>query len=268
VEVISTSVGDLLKVWRQKRRLSQLDLACEAEISTRHLSFVETGRATPSREMVLLLAERLEIPLRDRNTLLLAAGYAPAYPARPMADPKLEAVRKAVEMVLTGHEPFPALSVDRHWTLLACNRAVPLLLQGVAEPLLQAPVNVLKLSLHPEGLAPRIANLLQWREHVLGRLRHQVEATADPVLMELLKELSAYPVEARQEDGEDRGVIVPLSLVTRHGVLHFVSTTTVFGTPLDVTIAELAIESFFPADANTGEMMRRWVGEEGNANAG
>jgi hypothetical protein len=247
-------------------------LACEAEISTRHLSFVETGRAAPSREMVLLLAERLEIPLRERNTLLLAAGYAPAYPARSLDDPKLDAVRKAVEMVLAGHEPFPALSIDRHWTLLAHNRAVPLLLQGVSECLLQPPVNVLRLSLHPDGLAPRISNLLEWRDHVLERLRHQVVATADPFLMELLKELATYPVGGGQSRRHNREspapVVVPLSLVTREGVLHFLSTTTVFGTPLDVTIAELAIESFFPADANTGELMRRWIGTENDAKAG
>jgi transcriptional regulator with XRE-family HTH domain len=266
VGAASGSAGDLLRDWRQRRRLSQLDLACECEISTRHLSFVETGRAAPSREMVLRLAERLQIPLRERNTLLLAAGYAPAYPARTLDDPKLDAVRKAVEMVLAGHEPFPALSIDRHWQLLAHNRAVPLLLQGVSESLLQPPVNVLRLSLHPDGLAPRISNLLEWRDHVLERLRHQVEATADPFLLELLKELAGYPVgggPSRRHNGESPApVVVPFSLVTREGVLHFLSTTTVFGTPLDVTIAELAIESFFPADANTGDVMRRWIGTE------
>jgi transcriptional regulator with XRE-family HTH domain len=268
---VATSVGGLLREWRQRRRLSQLDLACDAEISTRHLSFLETGRAAPSREMVLLLAERLEIPLRERNTLLLAAGYAPAYPARPLDDPKLEAVRKAVEMVLAGHEPFPALSVDRHWTLLAHNRVVPLLLQGVSESLLQPPVNVLRLSLHPDGLAPRIANFRQWRNHVLARFRHQVEATADPFLMELLKELTACPVQGgergRHEAESGGSVVVPFSLVTREGVLQFVSTTTIFGTPLDVTIAELAIESFFPADADTAEVMRRWMAGERSAQA-
>jgi transcriptional regulator with XRE-family HTH domain len=176
MEAASGTIGDLLRNWRQRRRLSQLDLACEAETSTRHLSFVETGRAAPSREMVLLLAERLEIPLRERNTLLLAAGYAPAYPASPLHDRKLDSVRNAIDMVLAGHEPFPALSVDRHWTLLAHNRAVPFLLQGVSESLLRPPLNVLRLSLHPNGLAPRISNLLEWRDHVLERLRHEVES--------------------------------------------------------------------------------------------
>jgi transcriptional regulator with XRE-family HTH domain len=257
----SASVGGLLREWRQRRRLSQLDLACEAEISTRHLSFVETGRAAPSREMVLLLAERLQVPLRERNTLLLAAGYAPAYSARPLEDPKLGAVRKALDMVLAGHEPFPALAVDRHWTLLASNRALPFLLEGAAEFLLAPPVNALRLSLHPDGLAPRIANLREWREHILGRLRHQVEVTADSQLAHLLAELTAYPVngpDSMQYDWESGGsVVVPLSLMTGEGTLHFVSTTTMFGTPLDVTIAELAIESFFPADATTAEVMRR-----------
>jgi hypothetical protein len=205
----------------------------------------------------------MHVPLRDRNALLLAAGYAPAYPARKLDDPKLEAARNAVQLLLTAHEPFPALSVDRHWHLLNHNRAVPLLLRGVLESLLRPPINVLRLSLHPDGLAPRISNLLQWREHILVRLRHQAETTADPVLMEILKELTNYPVSGGRHtihDIESLGsVVVPFSLVTDEGELHFVSTTTVFGTPLDVTIAELAIESFFPADARTGEIMRRWM---------
>src|SRR5215471_9634946 len=190
---IEQSVGSLLKEWRQRRRLSQLDLACEADISTRHLSFLETGRSLPSREMILHLAEQLEVPLRERNALLIAAGYAPVFPERPLGDPELHAARKAVDLVLAGHEPYPALAIDRHWTLIASNNAVPALIVEADPSLLQPPVNVLRLSLHPAGLAPRIANLAQWRSHLLARLSRQIEATADPVLKDLLNELCGYP---------------------------------------------------------------------------
>jgi transcriptional regulator with XRE-family HTH domain len=256
-------VGEHLREWRQRRRLSQLDLACEAEISTKHLSFLETGRATPSREMVMHLAERLDIPLRERNTLLVAAGYAPVFPERPLSDPALQTARKAVDLVLRGHEPYPAIAVDRHWTLVATNKAVAPLLEGADPMLLQPPVNVLRLSLHPSGLAPRIANLAQWRAHLLDRLRHQIEVTADPVLDALLRELADYPAPhaarsgAVPEETDYAGMVVPLRLVTKLGVLGFFSTTTVFGTPVDVTLSELALESFFPADAATAEALRR-----------
>lgn len=253
------SIGDHLRTWRQRRRLSQLDLALEAEISTRHLSFVETGRAQPSRDMVLHLAERLEVPLRERNRLLVAAGYAPVYPERSLDDPAMEAARRAVDLVLKGHEPYPALAVDRHWTLLSANGAVPPLLAGIGASLLEPPVNVLRLSLHPAGLSPRIANLAEWRTHLLARLRHQVEVTADPVLEELMNELRAYPAPSAPKGAEadHAGVVVPLQLVTPSGILSFVSTTTVFGTPVDITLSELAVEAFFPADAATAEALRR-----------
>ena len=253
-------VGEHLREWRQRRRLSQLDLACEAEISTKHLSFLETGRAAPSRDMVMHLAERLDIPLRERNTLLVAAGYAPVFPERPLSDPALQSARKAVDLVLRGHEPYPAIAVDRHWTLVAANSAVAPLLEGADPVLLQPPVNVLRLSLHPSGLAPRIANLAQWRAHLLDRLRHQVEVTADPVLDALLRELADYPAPrggAALDEGDYAGMVVPLRLLTKVGVLAFFSTTTVFGTPVDVTLSELALESFFPADAATAEALRR-----------
>jgi transcriptional regulator with XRE-family HTH domain len=159
----ATPVGRLLREWRQRRRLSQLDFATEAEISAKHLSFIETGRAQPSRDMLLKLAELLEVPLRERTRLLVAAGFAPMFAERSLDDPALQAARSAVELVLKGHEPYPALAVDRHWTLLAANRAVPLFLSELPESLLQPPVNVLRLSLHPDGLAPRIVNLPQWR---------------------------------------------------------------------------------------------------------
>jgi transcriptional regulator with XRE-family HTH domain len=258
-------VGNLLRKWRERRRLSQLDLACEAEISTRHLSFLETGRSLPSREMVLRLAERLDVPLRERNTLLVAAGYAPAFPERPLDDPALQSARKAVDLVLAGHEPYPALAIDRHWTLIASNKALPPLLAGVDPSLLRPPVNALRLSLHPAGLAPRIANLTEWRSHLLTRLRRQIEVTADAVLEELLNELCGYsaPGEGAENGGagEFAGVAVPFRLVTEQGVLSFISATTIFGTPVDVTLSELALESFFPADAATANVLRRFAEE-------
>ncbi|HEX7125317.1 MAG TPA: helix-turn-helix transcriptional regulator [Thermodesulfobacteriota bacterium] len=252
-------IGEHLKAWRQRRRMSQLALACEAGISARHLSFLETGRASPSREMVLHLAERLDVPLRERNVLLLAAGFAPVFPERPLDDPALRAARGAVEAVLAAHEPFPALAVDRHWTLVAANRAVSPLLAGAAAALLRPPINVLRLSLHPDGLAPRIANLGEWREHLLARLRRQVGVAADPVLADLLQELSGYPsgTAARPSTpSEGADVAVPLRLVTDVGMLSFLSATMVFGTPIDVTLSELAIETFLPADAATAEALR------------
>jgi transcriptional regulator with XRE-family HTH domain len=255
-------VGDLLREWRQRRRMSQLDLSLEADISTRHLSFLETGRSQPSRDMVLLLAEQLEIPLRERNVLLVAAGYAPVFAERPLQDPALQQARKAVDLVLAGHEPYPALAVDRHWTLVAANAAVGRMIAGVDASLLQPPVNVLRLSLHPKGLAPRIANLAEWRAHLFARLRRQIEVSADPVLSELLEELGTYPMaspykpERPAAEREFAGVLVPVQFVTDQGVLSFFSTTTVFGTPLDITLSELALEAFFPADAATGEILR------------
>jgi transcriptional regulator with XRE-family HTH domain len=254
------TIGDHLRDWRQRRRLSQLGLALEAEISTKHLSFLETGRAQPSREMVLRLAEHLDVPLRERNVLLVSAGYAPVFPQRPLADPALDAARRAVDLVLKGHEPYPALAVDRHWTLLAHNAAVPPLLAGADASLLAPPANVLRLSLHPRGLAPRIENLGEWRAHILARLHQQIDATADAVLVKLMDELAAYPVPAARHKGnvnpDYAGVVVPLRLRVEAGTLSLFSTTTIFGTPVDITLSELAIESFFPADAASADMLR------------
>ena len=257
-------VGEQIRHWRTHRRMSQLDLAGEAEISTRHLSYVETGRSLPSRAMLLHLAERLEIPLRERNALLTAAGYAPMYAERPLSDPALSAARKAIDLVLKGHEPYPALAVDRHWQLVAHNAAVPMLLAGADASLLAPPVNVLRLSLHPKGLASRIVNLAQWRAHLVARLHQQIAATADAVLSELLRELLEYPVPAHDAPPDGMhddycGVVVPLQLRTDAGVLSFFSTTTVFGTPVDITLQELALESFFPADAATADALRGLV---------
>lgn len=254
------SVGQLLRQWRNRRHLSQLDLACDADISTRHLSFLETGRSQPSREMLIHLAEQLEIPLRERNVLLTAAGYAAIFPERSIESSALEAARKAIDMVLTGHEPYPALALDRHWSLIAANRAITPLLAGVDAELLKPPVNVLRLSLHPQGLAPRIANLPEWRAHLLARLRREIELTADSVLIELLQELSAYPVggniHKRTEIPDYNIPVIPFQLRTENGILSFISTTTVFGTPVDITLAEIALESFFPADAATADALR------------
>lgn len=255
-------VGELLRGWRQRRRLSQLELACEAEISSRHLSFVETGRSQPSREMLQLLSEKLDVPLRDRNVLLVAAGYAPIYPERCLDDPELESAREAIRLVLEGHEPSPALAVDRHWNLVTANRAMAQLIEGAAPALLQPPVNVLRLSLHPDGLAPRIVNFAQWRGHLLDRLRHQLGVSADPTLMSLLRELEDLPATSSAhgngavQQGDAAGFVVPLRLRVGDETLTFLSTTTVFGTPMDVSLAELAIESFFPADAVTARALR------------
>jgi transcriptional regulator with XRE-family HTH domain len=255
-------IGDHLREWRQRRRLTQLDLALEADISTKHLSFLETGRAQPSRDMVLKLAEQLDVPLRERNVLLVSAGYAPVFSQRPLDDPALQQARKAVDLVLQGHEPYPALAIDRHWTLIAHNSAIPPLLAAASPKLLQPPANVLRLSLHPEGLASRIENLAEWRAHLLTRLRQQIDATADATLTALLDELAAYPAPGGAKAAratvshEYAGVVVPLRFKTDAGTLSLFSTTTIFGTPVDVTLSELAIESFFPADAATADMLR------------
>ncbi|KAA5829274.1 helix-turn-helix transcriptional regulator [Saccharopolyspora hirsuta] len=252
-------MGALLREWRERRRLSQLQLSLDADISARHLSFVETGRSKPTREMILRLSEQLDVPLRERNGLLLAGGYAPVYPASSLDAPELDAVRTALRQVLVGHEPYPALVVDRTWHLVDGNEAVQLLLDGASPDLLAPPVNVLRLSLHPEGIAPNIANLGEWRAHVLSRLQRQAAATADPALRELHAELRDYPCDQPEPEVELPGagdVVVPLRFRRGGAVLSFFSTTTVFGTPLDVTVAELAIESFFPADQATADLLR------------
>jgi transcriptional regulator with XRE-family HTH domain len=253
--------GELLREWRQRRRLSQLGLALDAEVSAKHLSFVETGRAQPSREMVLRLAERLEVPLRERNTLLLAAGFAPLYRERPLVDPALENARRAIDRLLAAHEPYPALAVDGHWNLVLANRMVGVFTAVVADAaLLEPPVNVLRLSLHPRGLGTRIVNYSQWRSHVLERLARQVEVSGDPTLVALLEELRGYgvPDETPDEDSDEierQAAVVPLRLALDGRELLFFSATTVFGPPVDVSLSELAIESFFPADAATARAL-------------
>ncbi|WP_456093709.1 MmyB family transcriptional regulator [Paraburkholderia franconis] len=262
---MSRTVGDMLREWRQRRRMSQLLLASEADISTRHLSFVESGRALPSREMVMHLAERLDVPLRSRNALLVAAGYAPLYRERQLSDPQLGAAREAVDLVLKGHEPFPAAAVDRHWTIVAANSALAPLLTSAKPALLEAPVNALRLSMHPDGIASQIANWHAWRAHLLSRLQRQIDVSADSALAALYDELAAYPTPPNAEPADEshactlEQIAVPLRLRTELGVLSFFSTTTVFGTPVDVTLSELAIEAFFPADPQTGEALRKFA---------
>jgi transcriptional regulator with XRE-family HTH domain len=259
-------VGELLRHWRQHRRWSQLELAEEAGVSTRHLSCLETGRALPSREMLLRLSERLQVPLRDRNRLLTAAGYAPMYRERPLADPALQPAHAAVERVLQAHEPFPAFAVDRHWNLVSHNRAALAFMSGLPEELLAPPVNVLRASLHPRGLAPRIANFSAWRDHLFERLAHQIQASGDPVLAELAEELRALPAPPGVTDSAPapRGIVdlaVPLQLHSPGGILSFISTITVFGTPVEITLSELAIEAFFPADAFTAQALNKLAAE-------
>lgn len=257
--------GEELRTWRQRRHLSQLELATEVDVSTRHLSFMETGRSQASRAMVLRLAAQLDVPLRERNEMLVAAGYAPMYALRPYADPSLSAVRDAVELILKGHEPYPALLVDRHWTLVSANQSAQNFLSGVDESLLQQPINVLRVSLHPNGLASRIENLAEWRAHVIARLARDVELTADPKLSELLAEIRGYGGDAPGKNNsaangngsEHASVVVPLKIRTPEGaVLSFFTTTTVFGTAVEVTLSELVLEALYPADEFTASALR------------
>jgi transcriptional regulator with XRE-family HTH domain len=242
--------------------MSQLDLALNADVSARHISFLETGRAQPSREMVLHLAEQLDVPLRERNNLLVSAGFAPVYAQTALDDPALGAAKEAIDLVLSGHEPYPALAIDRHWNLIAANRSLGVLLDNIDPALLEPPINVLRISMHPNGLGPHIIDADRWREHVLARLQRQIEATADPQLEALHTELREYQTPPEQFDATGIAVhryqhmVIPMRLRTEHGVLSFLTTTTVFGTPLDVTLAELAIESFYPADAQTASVLR------------
>jgi transcriptional regulator with XRE-family HTH domain len=251
------AVGTLLRDWRQRRRMTQMDLALEADVSARHLSFIETGRSVPSADMVKHLAEQLEVPLRERNELLLAAGYAPAYGQRDIDEPEMGPVREALDRVLRGHEPFPAVVVDRHWGMVAGNSAIPLLTAGVAEHLLAPPVNVLRLTLHPEGMAPRIVNLAEWRAHLLDRLGRQAVTSGDPALAALHDELARLPGGdgSHAPDLAAGEIATPLRIRSGDAELSFISTYTTFGTAVDVTVSELSIEAFFPADEVTARAL-------------
>lgn len=256
----SPSAGSLLREWRMRRRMSQLDLALEAEVSQRHLSFVESGRSRPSREMVLHLAERLDVPLRERNRLLLAAGFAPGYAERPIDDALLAPALEAVGMVLRGHEPNPAMAVDRRWNIVLANAAMAPFLEAVADQtLLAPPVNALRLSLHPGGLAPHILDLADWRDHLMERLGRITRDVSDSGLTALVEELKAYPVPPRLRPArpDPSFIAVPLRMRLGGEILSFITTITVFGTPLDVTLSELAVETFFPADPGTAAFLHR-----------
>ena len=258
--VAARNIGDHLREWRRIRRMSQLDLALDAEISSRHLSFLETGRARPSREMVLRLSEQLDMPMRERNLMLTAAGFAPLFGERSLDDPEMAGARRAIDLILAGHEPWPALAVDRHWNLIAANRGIAPLLAGVDPMLLDKP-NVMRLALHPQGLAPRILNLGEWRHHLISRLKRQAQAAGDADLDRLVAELEDYPAppasDARPEDLG--GIAVPLKLLAGAGCLSSLSPTTIFGTAQDVTLSELTLETFFPADEATAEAVREMV---------
>lgn len=279
-----TEVGPLLRDWREQRRISQLELALRADSSARHISFIETGRSRPSEDMVLRLAEQLDIPVRERNALLVIAGYAPRYPQTPLDDPAMASLRESLERLLAAYEPYPALVVDGTYGVVAANRGVALLLEGVPEKLLTPPLNAMRLTLHPEGLAPRILNLPEWRADLLAQMDRQIALVRSPALRELYDEVAAYPPPARA-DGTDRtaegtGGAVPaadradgagrerdraaafaLPMLLEHGgrVLSFVSSIATFNTPMDVTVAELAIETFLPADRETAAYLHARV---------
>ncbi|MFE3602555.1 helix-turn-helix domain-containing protein [Streptomyces sp. NPDC059142] len=258
------SVGPLLRGWRTRRRLSQLELALRADSSARHISFVETGRARPSEEMVLRLADRLDVPVRERNALLLAAGYAPRFTETALDDPALDALREGLTRLLRGYEPYPALVVDGTYTVVAANRGIAMLLDGVDRKLLAPPLNAMRLTLHPEGLAPRIRNLPEWRRHLLDQMGRQLALNRSPALRELYEEVAAYPppepraepVAGAEPAAAEAPAAVPLlalPMVIEHDgrTLSFVSSISTFNTPMDVTVAELAIETFVPADPET-----------------
>ncbi len=259
-----TGVGELLRDWRRERRLSQLQLALEVGTSTRHLSFVETGRSRPSSEMILRLADRLEVPLRERNRLLLAGGFAPVYPEYSLDAPELQASLAAVRQVLAGHEPYPALAVDHAWNVIDTNSGLGVLLGGVAPWLLEGQVNTLRLSLHPEGMAPSIVNLGQWRGHVLATLRRNLAVSGDSRLRELYDELLTYPCDQEVppvETPTGGGVHIPLQFRVDGRVLSFLGIISTFGTAVDVTLAELSIESLLPADADTAAYLHGRAGD-------
>jgi transcriptional regulator with XRE-family HTH domain len=248
----SPDVGSLLRKWRERRRLTQMDLALDAGISARHLSFVETGRSKPGRAMLLDVTERLRIPYRERNQILLAAGHAPAYPERSLDDPSLSPVRDALDRILAAHEPYPAVVFDRGWNIVAANTAMSALVEpaGIDPSLLEPPVNVLRVGFHPRGLAPYIVNLAQWRSHFLGRLAQQIAITGDPELSALLEELTGYP--GGQPETEASDVLGPVRIrVPGGGEWSFFGMFAGFDTPFEVTTSELALELLFPADQIT-----------------
>jgi transcriptional regulator with XRE-family HTH domain len=264
--IVAAPLGNLLRTWRFRRHMTQLDLALQAGISARHLSFVETGRAQPSRGMLLRLAEQLNIPRRERNELFAAAGFAPVFPERALTDATMVAARQAIDLILSGHRPFPAFAIDRHWVLIASNGVLTPLLGAVSPELLKPPVNSLRLTLHPNGLGPQLADYDEWRGHVLEKLRRQIAVSGDAGLIELFNEVKGYQVprpprthgKPRAEHG-GAPFVLPFRLITDSGILSFLTTTTVFGAPLDVTLEEMSIELFYPADAETAGVLTQFT---------
>jgi transcriptional regulator with XRE-family HTH domain len=258
------SAGALLREWRQRRNLSQLELALRSAVSARHLSFIETGRARPSREMILHLAERLDIPLRERNRLLLAAGFAPAYGERGLDESEMAPVREALERFLSAHEPYPAVVVDRHWNVVAANRGVAYVMRGIAPELREPPANALRIALHPDGLARRISNLAEWSGYLLARLRREIDSTGDPELEALYRELVGYPGIATEHDPGDPPGATEIMLMHELRLddrdLALFCTFTTFGTARDLTLAELTTVAFYPANPQTAEALSAAVG--------
>ncbi|WP_327153926.1 helix-turn-helix transcriptional regulator [Streptomyces tubercidicus] len=257
----SVGVGALLRAWRDRRRISQLELALRADSSARHISFIETGRSRPSQEMVLRLAEHLDVPVRERNALLIAAGYAPTFPETPLDDPSMAALRSGMERLLTSYEPFPALVLDGTYDVQAANRGITMLLEGVAPSLLRPPLNAMRITMHPDGLAPRIRNYREWRGHLLSQMERQLALVRSAPLRALYDEVAAYPLPPGGHTsaalGEHSPFALPMMIEHHHTVLSFVSTIATFNTPMDVTVSELAVETFLPADAETADFLRR-----------
>lgn len=257
-----SGVGPMLREWRDRRRMSQLDLAMRADSSARHISFIETGRSQPSRAMVLRLADHLDVPVRDRNALLVAAGFAPHFPERNLDDPSMQELRESLDQLLRGYEPFPALIVDGTYQVVAANRGVQIMMDGVAPELLTPPVNAIRLMLHPHGIAPRIRNFGEWRGHLLHQMQRQLAMGRSAPLRELFDEVSAFP--SPEPCGEELAAAIvksapfALPLVIDHDgrTLSFVSVIATFNTPMDVTVSELALETFLPADRETAEYLR------------
>jgi transcriptional regulator with XRE-family HTH domain len=265
VAAAPTPIGELLRLWRRRRNLSQLELGLSADVSARHVSFLETGRARPSREMVIRLAEKLEVPLRERNALLLAAGYAPVYAERPLDAPQMAPVRQALDRFLRSHEPYPAVVVDRYHDLIAANDALDLLLEGVAPELLEPPANGMRIALHPKGMAPRTLNLGEWSAHLLQRVHREAQITGDPKLADLYDEFAGYPgveIAPAHAELQPADIVLPLRLLDLdgRGELAFFSTLSTFGTAADITLSELAIEAFYPANAHTAARLLRDIG--------
>ncbi|MGV4928370.1 helix-turn-helix transcriptional regulator (plasmid) [Streptomyces sp. BHT-5-2] len=260
----TTGVGTLLREWRDRRRISQLELALRADSSARHISFIETGRARPSQEMVLRLAEHLDVPVRERNALLISAGYAPAFPETPLDDPSMSALRTGMERLLTGYDPYPALVVDGMYHVQAANKGVDVLLEGVDPALLEPPLNAMRITLHPRGMAPRIRNFLEWREHLFAQLDRQLALLRSAPLRALHDELRSYPLpdggRETAADGDHPPFALPLLIEHRGRTLSFLSTIATFNTPMDVTVSELALEAFLPADPETAEHLRNAAG--------